>query len=238
MTEVLSFDVKVLDLDATAVPAVSYSGLPPTGAFVDLGKFSNPVVTDASYETPGPYPSSGTPYGFPGMDPAVAATIFGPSFALSYPRATVWPPERPLPPLFNWFAEPVAAFPVPGMGGYRRGFAMPFGAILPNGLLNNATNNPGLSAWVIPPGSSALPLGMLRAPAALNRTYDTWCSAYTRPTQQFNDLNGNGVQDGEPSVVPVAPPYIVPLRAIQIKIRFVDPDTRLTREITIVQELQ
>lgn len=239
MTDVLSFDVKVLDLDATAVPAAVYSGVPPTGAFVDLGKFTNPLATDASYAIPGPYPSSGTPYGFLGIDPTVASALFGlPPAFFAYPRAGVWPPERPLPP-FNWFPEPVAAFPAPGMGGYRRGFAMPFGAILPNGLLNNATNNPSFSAWVIPPGSSVLPQGMLRAPAALNRTYDTWCSAYTRPTQQFNDLNSNGVQNGgEPSVLPVAPPYIVPLRAIQIKIRFVDPDTQLTRELTIVQELQ
>ena len=57
----------------------------------------------------------------------------------------------------------------------------------------------------------------------LARTYDTWCTAYTKPTQA--------------RVIPVAPPYIVPLRGIQIKIRFVDPATRLTREITIVQEL-
>ena len=69
-----------------------------------------------------------------------------------------------------------------------------------------------------------MPLGLRRAPASLSRTYDTWCTAYTKPTQM--------------GVVPVAPPYIVALRGIQIKIRFVDPDTRLTREITIIQELQ
>jgi hypothetical protein len=94
---------------------------------------------------------------------------------------------------------------------------MPFAAILPNGAVNT-------TGWAIPPGSSVLPLGMLQAPAALARTYDTWCSAYTHPTQQ--------------GVTPVAPPYIVPLRSIQIKIRYVDPETRLTRELTIVQELQ
>jgi hypothetical protein len=88
----------------------------------------------------------------------------------------------------------------------------------------------------------APPNGMLRAPFNLCRTYDTWCTAYTKPTTQyFTDSNSNGSWDaGEPTspVTPVAPPYIVPLRGLQIKIRFVDPDTRTTREITITQELQ
>jgi hypothetical protein len=70
---------------------------------------------------------------------------------------------------------------------------------------------------------------MQRAPFNLARTYDTWCTAYTKPTQV--------------GVIPVAPPYIVPLRGIEIQIRFVEYDDErrtslLTKEITIVQELQ
>jgi hypothetical protein len=75
-----------------------------------------------------------------------------------------------------------------------------------------------------------MPFGMLRADLSLCRTYDTWCTAYTKPTPRVNASSA--------PVVPVAPPYIVPVRGIQIKIRFADPETRLTREITIAQELQ
>jgi type II secretory pathway pseudopilin PulG len=82
-------------------------------------------------------------------------------------------------------------------------------------------------------------IGMYRCPMSLARTYDTWCSAYTKPVQAGIDGNGSGTIDiPAERVVPVAPPYIVPLRAIQIKIRFVDPSSRLTREVTIVQELK
>jgi len=96
----------------------------------------------------------------------------------------------------------------------HRGLAKPFGY--------DASASPPMA---IPAGvASDMLLGMFRAPLSLCRTYDTWCTAYTKPTQQ--------------NVIPVAPPYIVPLRGIQIKIRFADPESRLTREITIVQELQ
>jgi hypothetical protein len=58
----------------------------------------------------------------------------------------------------------------------------------------------------------------------LLHTYDTWCTAYSKPAHV--------------GMKPVGPPYIAPVRGIQIKIRFVDPETRHTRETTIVQELQ
>jgi type II secretory pathway pseudopilin PulG len=114
------------------------------------------------------------------------------------PTPFVWPPDR----------RP--AVPNPD----HRGFGEPFGY-----------DGAGSPPYAIPPGVALdMPLGMLRAPMSLCRKYDTWCSAYTKPTQV--------------GVIPVAPPYVVPVRGIQIKIRFADPESRLTREITIVQELQ
>jgi hypothetical protein len=132
----------------------------------------------------------------PGPPPSSGSPLGPPGSTLagSYPRPGTWPPERPV-------LAPDSGPPP----GYKRGFAAPW---------------LGCPALVVPD----LPGGMAPAPAALARTYDTWCTAYTRPA--------------DPTVTPVGPPYIVPLRGIQIKIRFVHPDTRVTREITIVQELQ
>jgi len=217
LTNVLSVDMKVWDPDAISTPPFSYGGGPPTGAYVDLGKMclnpSNSPTATPSYLAPGAYPSSGTSYGLPGADPNASSGYGG--FASTYPKPSLWPPDRPL---LAWLREAevpgVPAFP--GVGGYRRGFAMPFGMLKVDGNYNSF-------GYAVPTNAPGLTLGMLQAPQSLWRTYDTWCSAYTKPTQV--------------GVVSVAPPYIIPVRGIQIKIRFADPETRLTREITIVQEL-
>ncbi|MBI2827160.1 MAG: prepilin-type N-terminal cleavage/methylation domain-containing protein [Planctomycetia bacterium] len=52
--------------------------------------------------------------------------------------------------------------------------------------------------------------------------------------EPFTDLNGNGTWDGGEQET--APPYRVPLRGVQIKIRCFEPDSRQIREVTIVQE--
>jgi hypothetical protein len=244
MTNVLSFDIKAWDPDAIPDPArrpTAPQPVPPlnpadtTGAFVDLGKGADPAAADPSYLAIGPNPSSGTPFGPPGLSFSTATSTL-PFFGLGqYPAAGTWPPQRPVSaplaePSYPATASPSGYFVPPGLVGFRRGFAYPFGTLLPDGTLNT-------SDFAIGP-APGLPFGMLRAPAALSRTYDTWCVAYTKPEQTWQDTIGsNGAPErGEPGM-PMAPPYIVPLRGIQIKIRFVDPDTRLTREVTIVQEL-
>ena len=45
----------------------------------------------------------------------------------------------------------------------------------------------------------------------------------------------NGVVD-EPDEMETSPPYPVPLRGIQIKIRVFEPDSRQIREVTVVQD--
>lgn len=53
-------------------------------------------------------------------------------------------------------------------------------------------------------------------------------------TNGFDDDNTNGVDDvGERET---APPYPVPLRGIQVKIRAVEPDTRQVRQVTVVSD--
>ena len=251
LTNVLSFDVKVWDPDVILYEDMDRDGvLDPgedlngsgslenlslgAGAYVDLGKLAD--SNHPSYTMPGPNPSSGSPAGLPAYLSPVLPVPF------PYPQPGTWPPERAaLPPL----TEDPQNLPLPGVIGYRRGFAMPFGSL----LADSTPNTPGLAIPFfnqnLPPnidpnirGTPGLPLGMARAPASLNRTYDTWCTAYTKPTRVWRDDDGDGLPSfGDPGV-PVAPPYIVPVRGIQIKIRFVDPDSQLTREITIVQELQ
>ncbi len=98
--------------------------------------------------------------------------------------------------------------------------------------------------------------------AGINGTYDTWSTHYeaagaaglagplgraldgfdtdTKPTIDENgDGNpandGNGIVDDQSENL-TAPPYPVPLRGIQVKIRVFEPDSRQIREVTVVQE--
>jgi hypothetical protein len=261
-TNVVSFDVKAWDPDA--IPNPNGTGA-PTGAYVDLGKLwpgASPSVV-----APGPRPSNGTPAGLPGYLPNPPFGPLPGSWPPSRlpwpgPDRLFGTPDDVL--MVGWDGKPgVAVVDDDGDGVVDdisemfwlgsddvrpdgRGFGEPFGydstispayAIPPGYGLdlqpgvagtdddgNGATDDAAEYGWS---GSDDIlgnpPLGMLRAPFRLARSYDTWCTAYTKPTQ-FR-------------VQPVAPPYIAPLRGIQIKIRFVDPATRLTREITIIQEL-
>lgn len=99
--------------------------------------------------------------------------------------------------------------------------------------------------------------------SSLVRVYDTWSSHYEHDgINQDGDLHwapnptpppdkelvplidegingfdddGNGIVD-DPSEMETCPPYPVPLRAIQVKIRVYEPDSRQIREVTVVQE--
>lgn len=80
-----------------------------------------------------------------------------------------------------------------------------------------------------------------------NPTYCTWSWHYEADgIDQFNDgvldtgVNGmddnlNGIVD-DPSEFDTSPPYPVPLRGIQVKIRVYEPDSRQVREVTLVQD--
>jgi type II secretory pathway component PulJ len=102
-------------------------------------------------------------------------------------------------------------------------------------------------------------------PKVLRSVYDTWSNAYetvgtssydqqalsmgdgTTATRAGRALNGmddyivettaakNGVVDDSPENL-TAPPYPVPLRGIQVKIRIFEPDSRQVREVTVVQD--
>ncbi len=72
-------------------------------------------------------------------------------------------------------------------------------------------------------------------------TYDIWCQGYEyAPSYQpaniangFDDDGANGVDDPLERIS--SPPYPVPLRGIQIKIRVYEPSTRQVREVTVTE---
>ncbi len=55
------------------------------------------------------------------------------------------------------------------------------------------------------------------------RTYDTWSTTYLSAP-------------ADPETTSYPPPYPVPLRGIQVKIRIFEPDSRLIREVTVIQD--
>lgn len=80
--------------------------------------------------------------------------------------------------------------------------------------------------------------------AQIGRTYDTWALSYERDgdnqngngltdegTNGFDDDNSSGVDD--PGERETSPPYAVPLRGIQVKLRVYEPTTRQVRQATI-----
>ena len=97
----------------------------------------------------------------------------------------------------------------------------------------------------------------LAGTATTARVYDTYsfhyecdgirqptatCTATDAATNGFDD-DGNGIVDdivynGDPSTGEneTAPPYPIPLRGIQVKIRIFEPDSRQIREVTVVQD--
>lgn len=66
--------------------------------------------------------------------------------------------------------------------------------------------------------------------------YCTWSSHYENDGR---DNNRDGAIDeglDDPTNVETMPPYPVPLRAIQVKIRVFEPDSAQIREVTITQD--
>ena len=84
------------------------------------------------------------------------------------------------------------------------------------GIYNfNASGNP------VPLAPSNYPQGLQKWPAGTS-------------TNGLDD-NGNGIVDNDSELI-TQPPYPVPLRGIQVKVRCFEPDSRQVREITIEQD--
>jgi hypothetical protein len=67
--------------------------------------------------------------------------------------------------------------------------------------------------------------------------YCTWSTHYERggnANDGFDNDNQNGVDDvGERAT---CPPYPVPLRGIQVKMRAIEPDSRQIRQVSVVAD--
>lgn len=70
-----------------------------------------------------------------------------------------------------------------------------------------------------------------------SRVYDTYSTSYENAiaSDGFDNGGTTGIidDDGEKGV---APPYPIPLRGIQVKIRTFEPDSKQVREVTVVQD--
>lgn len=84
-------------------------------------------------------------------------------------------------------------------------------------------------------------------PAASSAVYDTWTVLYEHDgidqdsngiidqgTNGFDDNNLNGVDDV--SERETSPPYPVPLRGIQVRLRIIDTDSRQVRQVTVASD--
>ncbi len=106
-------------------------------------------------------------------------------------------------------------------------------------------SSPGVTTAFSGPGN---PKSQLHVTSPnLAAIYDTWSSYYERDgldqdgafgADQATDGEDNNNQAGvdDPTELETSPPYPVPLRAIQVKIRVFEPSSRQVREVTVVQD--
>jgi prepilin-type N-terminal cleavage/methylation domain-containing protein len=72
--------------------------------------------------------------------------------------------------------------------------------------------------------------------SGLQRVYDTWSTSYDAVAGSDGlDNNSDGIIDDDNEKADT-PPYPVPLRGIQVKIRTFEPDSKQIREVTVVQD--
>lgn len=126
---------------------------------------------------------------------------------------------------------------VPGDPGYTTaGTAVAYGAYVDLGYDTSYSGTP--APWFSGTGNTS---------SGLSRVYDTWSNHYEKngvneDGDDLTDEGANGFDDDGDGIVDGAgeqeapPPYAVPLRGIQIRIRTFDPDTRQVRDWTIVQD--
>jgi type II secretory pathway component PulJ len=108
----------------------------------------------------------------------------------------------------------------------------------------------GTGAYVdlgyLPSGSSQFS-GVGNYSSTVPRVYDTWSTHYEADgldqdgdgntdwaSDGIDNNNSGGIDDASEQEAP--PPYAVPLRGIQVKIRVFEPDSRQIREVTVVQD--
>ncbi len=114
--------------------------------------------------------------------------------------------------------------------------------------------NPSISTFFSGPGSSKSMLeAIVTFGAYTARVYDTWSTHYENvglpglalnqyPAGGFPGRSTNGFDDNNDGIVDddlekiTSPPYPVPLRGIQVKIRVFEPDSRQIRELTVIQD--
>ena len=150
----------------------------------------------------------------------------------------VWDPGAPL-------LDYQGAILAPGDPGYL--VAIAAGVLTPAGY--GAYVDLGYAPAYVPSATAPRPHfnGLGSMPLVLPRVYDTWSFHYEHDGL---DQDGNGLidegtdgfdNDGAGVVDDVAemesvPPYLDPLRGIQIKIRTFEPDSRQVREVTVVAD--
>ncbi len=105
----------------------------------------------------------------------------------------------------------------------------------PKSQLNPATSNgPRVyDTWSTHYESVGTVVGDTRAGRAINGFDDTIPAAELPPG--YTSPNPNGVVDDALELI-TSPPYPIPLRGIQVKIRVFEPDSRQIREVTVVQD--
>jgi hypothetical protein len=87
----------------------------------------------------------------------------------------------------------------------------------------------------------------LTVPASHGSVYDTWATFYEhdgldqdgngivdQSTNGVDDDDANGVDD--PGERETSPPYPVPLRSVQVRLRIIDPDSRQVRQVTVTSD--
>ena len=127
-----------------------------------------------------------------------------------------------------------------GSGGFVDLF---YGRYVPGVAASVFSGPPSNRSGLFPPIAPPVVWGA-GPPASLPSTYDTWTGFYEHDgvdqdgvggvdqgTNGFDDDATNGVDDVAERET--SPPYAVPLRGVQIRIRIIDRDTRQVRQMTV-----
>ncbi len=112
-------------------------------------------------------------------------------------------------------------------------------------LVGRSGSQVGLGAYVDLGGPGAVDFATPDSKSQLIGTYDTGSDHYEYDASYGNNRIANGFDDDSDGVVDdvgpdgenvTSPPYWLPLRGIQIRIRVFEPDSRQVREVTLVQD--
>lgn len=212
LTNVLSFDVKAWDPGAPVFQNASATAtIEPTGEYPEQHWYKYNRATP--FDPPRRFFETGVD--FSALTPAERPIGFGAYVDLNY------------------------------LGGMDVNIGYPQSDLVSSGMPQSDFFGPGENVFLVGQDSTAPPLLPNAAPAV----YDTWSTHYEHDgfdqddggtgavdegSNGFDDNNQGGVDDVTEKEAP--PPYPVPLRGIQVKIRVFDPGTRQIREVTVVQD--